>query len=74
MLKRGGKDDKMLNNIMGELYEFKIIGQKKNSDIIRKGSMALKSLKDNKEIRILQVNKGNGAIVWNVFLMLLFIR
>jgi hypothetical protein len=33
------------------------------SNITRKESMALKSLKDNKEIRILQADEGNCMVV-----------
>jgi hypothetical protein len=36
-------------------------------NITRKKSMALKSLKDNKEIRILQSYKENCKVVLNVF-------
>jgi hypothetical protein len=35
------------------------------SNIARKESLALKSLKHNKEIRILQADKGNSTVVLN---------
>jgi hypothetical protein len=35
------------------------------SDVTRKESMTLKFLKDNKEIRILQADKGNCTVVLN---------
>jgi hypothetical protein len=64
MLKCDGKDDKMLNDIVGEWYALKPQDRRPlTSNITKKESMAWKSLKDDKEIRILQAGTGNCTVV-----------